>query len=104
MSSVPASLLPRLQKVADRLGRPVESLVEEALGRFLDEHEEAEPEAGFDKVVFGSGDAAQTFAAADFRALPLRRQVRMLMIQTPHFFRKGVEIPREQALSLGKTG
>ncbi len=103
MSVVPSSLQSRLQKLADRLGRPVESLVEEALGRYLEEHEadvEPEPEPGFDEVVFGQGDAAQTFTATDFRALPLRRQVRMLMMQTPRFFRGGEEIPREQALSL----
>ena len=101
MSSVPASLQPRLQKLAERLGRPVESLLEEAIGAYLEEHEEPEePETGFDEVVFGAGETAQTFSAAEFRALPLRRQVRMLMIQTPHFFRGGEEIPREQALSL----
>ncbi|PRP92633.1 hypothetical protein ENSA5_48150 [Enhygromyxa salina] len=106
---VPASLLPRLSKVAERLGRPVEELIEQALTRYIEEHEhehehererDAAPGPGFDEVVFGEGDSAQKFGAAEFRQLPLRRQVKLLMGKPVHFFREGREIPREQAMSL----
>lgn len=101
---VPASLLPRLHKVAERLARPVEELVEEALTHYLDEREAAEPsEPGFDEVVFGDGEDVLKFSAADFRQLPLRRQVHLLLSKAPHFFRDGREIPREQAMSLAGT-
>lgn len=99
---VPASLIPRLNKVAERLGRPVEELIHEALTGYLDEREPSEaPQPGFDDVVFGEGESAQKFGAAQFRQLPLRQQVQLLMGKPVHFFRDGHEIPREQAMSLG---
>ena len=99
--AVPASYLPRLTELAARLGRPVESLVVEALDRLLEDHAgDDSEEPGFDEVVFGAGEGAQTFSAAAFRQLPLRRQVGLLMLKAPRFYRAGKEIPREQAMSL----
>ena len=98
---IPESLLPRLHKAAERLGRPVEELVHEALSGYLDEREADEaPKPGFDEVVFGDGDSTQKFGATEFRQLPLRHQVKLLMGKPVHFFREGSEIPREQAMSL----
>lgn len=60
-------------------------------GGFLDE-------ATFDLVVFGSGDAEQRFAFEEFRALPLRQRVHLLLSKPPRFFLAGREIPRSQAM------
>jgi predicted DNA-binding protein len=98
---VPASHASRLFALAERLGRPAQELLGEALDHYLDEHgSEAAPETGFDEVVFGEGDDAQRFSAAEFRQFPLRRQVRLLMSKPVYFYRKGRQIPREQAMSL----
>lgn len=99
---VPASLVPRLNEAAERLGRPVAELVEEALSRYLEEIEpEEDPVPGFDQVIFGEGEAKFEFSAEEFRELPMRRQVRLLMGRPSHFYREGREVPREQAMSLG---
>lgn len=91
----------RLHELAERLGRPAEALLSEALDRYLDEHKvEPTSESGFDEVVFGDGDGALRFSAEEFRALPLRRQVHLLLTKPLHFYRGGREIPREQAMSL----
>jgi predicted DNA-binding protein len=98
---VPEALLPRLHELAERLGRPAQQLVREALERYLEELEADEaPEPGFDEVVFGEGESALTFGAEQFRQLPLRRQVHLLLSKAPRFFRGGREIPRAQAMSL----
>ena len=84
-----------------RLGRPAQELLGEALDRYLDEHgPEVVPESGFDEVVFGEGDDTHRFGAAEFRQLPLRRQVSLLMGKPVYFYRNGRQIPREQAMSL----
>lgn len=100
VSSAQAS---RVHELAERLGRPAQVLLSEALDRYLDEHKvepESPAESGFDEVVFGDGDGAMRFSAEEFRALPLRRQVHLLLTKPLHFYRGGREIPREQAMSL----
>jgi hypothetical protein len=97
---VPASHASRLHALAERLGRPAQELLGEALDRYLDEHgPEVVPESGFDEVVFGESDDMR-FGAAEFRQLPLRRQVSLLMSKPVYFYRNGQQIPREQAMSL----
>ena len=77
--AVPGDLVPRLTKLAEGRGRPVEALVEDILRSYLDEHEEQQPEPGFDEVVFGEGEEGLRFGVTEFRQLPLRRQVHLLI-------------------------
>jgi hypothetical protein len=98
---VPASHASRLLELAERLGRPAQELLGEALDHYLEEHgPEAAPESGFDEVVFGEGDDAQRFSVVEFRQMSLRHQVKLLMGKPVYFYRKGRQIPREQAMSL----
>lgn len=55
-------------------------------------------EPTFDVVVFGAGDAEQRFAFDEFRALPLRQRVHLLLSKPPRFYLQGREIPRTQAM------
>ncbi len=52
----------------------------------------------FDVVVFGRDADAQRFTFEEFRALPLRQRVHLLLSQPPRFFLAEVEIPRAQAM------
>jgi hypothetical protein len=52
----------------------------------------------FDEVVFGEGDAEQRFGFDEFRELPLRRRVHLLLSKLPKFYLAGAEIPRAQAM------
>ena len=52
----------------------------------------------FDVVVFGSGEAEQRYSYDEFRELPLRHRVHLLLSKPPHFFVAGQEIPRLQAM------
>jgi hypothetical protein len=100
--TVSTSHASRLTELAERLDRPAQELLGEALDRYLDEHAPSDaPAPGFDEVVFGEGEDSLKFGADEFRALPLRRQVHLLLSKAPHFYRGGEEIPREQAMSLG---
>ncbi len=60
-------------------------------GHFLEE-------ATFDLIVFGSGEKEQRFSFAEFRDLPLRRRVHLLLSSSPRFFLNGEEISRAQAM------
>ena len=52
----------------------------------------------FDEVVFGEGDEVQRLSFDEFRGLPLRRRVHLLLSKVPHFFLDGAEIPRVEAM------
>lgn len=52
----------------------------------------------FDEVVFGEGEAEQRFGFVEFRDLPLRRRVHLLLSKLPKFYLAGAEIPRSQAM------
>jgi hypothetical protein len=52
----------------------------------------------FDVVVFGSGADEQRFSFDEFRALPLRQRVHLLLSKPPRFFLAELEIPRAQAM------
>lgn len=60
-------------------------------GGFLDE-------PTFEFVTFGSGEAEQRFSFAEFRQLPLRQRVHLLLSKPPRFYLGGQEIPRSQAM------
>jgi hypothetical protein len=57
-------------------------------------------EPTFDEVVFAEGDvdAEQRYGFHEFRALPLRRRVHLLLSKVPKFYLAGAEIPRTEAM------
>jgi hypothetical protein len=57
-------------------------------------------EPTFDEVVFaaGGGEGEQRYPFHEFRALPLRRRVHLLLSKLPKFYLCGVEIPRAEAM------
>lgn len=56
-------------------------------------------EVTFDEVVFHEGTAEEVrFRFHEFRELPLRRRVHLLLATMPKFYRDGVEIPRTEAM------
>lgn len=55
-------------------------------------------EPTFDEVVFGEGEAEQRFGFREFRDLPLRRRVHLLLSKLPRFYLAGAEIPRTEAM------
>lgn len=60
-------------------------------GGFLDE-------PTFEFVTFGTGEAELRFSFAEFRQLPLRQRVHLLLSKPPRFYMAGQEIPRSQAM------
>lgn len=60
-------------------------------GGFLDE-------PTFETVVFGSGEAQQRYSFSEFRDLPLRHRVHLLLSSPPRFYVADQEIPRAQAM------
>jgi len=52
----------------------------------------------FDEVVFGEGEDEQRYSFFEFRDLPLRRRVHLLLSKPPRFFLGGVQISRTQAM------
>jgi hypothetical protein len=52
----------------------------------------------FDEVVFGDGEAEQRYGFDEFRELPLRRRVHLLLSKPPRFYLGGEQIPRTQAM------
>ncbi|WP_106089353.1 hypothetical protein [Enhygromyxa salina] len=52
----------------------------------------------FDEVVFGDGEGEQRFSFDEFRELPLRRRVQLLLSKLPKFYLGGAEIPRAEAM------
>lgn len=54
----------------------------------------------FDEVVFSaSGDEGeQRYDFQEFRSLPLRRRVHLLLSKLPKFYLDGAEIPRSEAM------
>jgi hypothetical protein len=52
----------------------------------------------FDEVVFGEGEQEQRYGFHEFRDLPLRRRVHLLLSKPPKFFLNGVQISRTQAM------
>jgi hypothetical protein len=55
-------------------------------------------EQTFEYVVFGSGDNEQRYSFSEFRELPLRRRVHLLLSSPPRFYVAGLEVPRSQAM------
>ena len=57
-------------------------------------------EPTFDEVVFGEGegDNEQRYGFHEFRQLPLRRRVHLLLSKMPKFYLGGAEIPRAEAM------
>lgn len=56
-------------------------------------------EPTFDEVVFGAGEASeQRYSFQEFRSLPLRRRVHLLLSKMPKFYLAGAEIPRSEAM------
>lgn len=57
-------------------------------------------EPTFDEVVFAEGDpeSEQKYGFHEFRALPLRRRVHLLLSKVPKFYLAGAEIPRNEAM------
>jgi hypothetical protein len=60
-------------------------------GGFLDEQT-------FDFVVFGSGDGQKRYSFTEFRELPLRHRVHLLLSSPPRFYVADQEVPRSQAM------
>jgi hypothetical protein len=55
--------------------------------------------ATFDEVVFGEGeDSEQRYGFQEFRELPLRRRVHLLLSRMPKFYLAGAEISRAEAM------
>ena len=54
----------------------------------------------FDEVVFGEGDNKISYSFEQFRAMPLRHRVKLLLGQVPRFYLNNIEIPRTQAMRL----
>ncbi|HVI00425.1 MAG TPA: hypothetical protein VM869_17025 [Enhygromyxa sp.] len=52
----------------------------------------------FDEVVFGEGEEQQRYGFHEFRELPLRRRVQLLLSKPPRFFLNGVQISRTDAM------
>jgi hypothetical protein len=52
----------------------------------------------FDEVVFGEGENEQRYGFQEFRELPLRRRVHLLLSKPPRFYLDGVQISRTQAM------
>jgi hypothetical protein len=52
----------------------------------------------FDEVVFGAGEDEQRYSFKDFRELPLRRRVHLLLSKPPRFYLNGVQISRTEAM------
>lgn len=55
-------------------------------------------EPTFDEVVFGEGESEQRYGFHEFRELPLRRRVHLLLSKPPRFYLDGVQISRTQAM------
>jgi hypothetical protein len=57
-------------------------------------------EPTFDEVVFSAsgGEAEQRYGFHEFRSLPLRRRVHLLLSKLPKFYLAGAEIPRSEAM------
>ena len=55
-------------------------------------------EPSFDVVEFGDGDEAERYGYSEFRRLPLRQRVHLLLSKPPRFYLQGKEIPRVQAM------
>ena len=56
-------------------------------------------EATFDEVVFHEGgDEECRYGFHEFRKLPLRRRVYLLLSTMPKFYLDGAEIPRSEAM------
>jgi hypothetical protein len=55
-------------------------------------------EQTFEYVVFGSGEAQQRYSFAEFRELPLRHRVHLLLSSPPRFYAGDREVPRSQAM------
>jgi hypothetical protein len=57
-------------------------------------------EPTFDEVVFAAsgGEGEQRYGFQEFRALPLRRRVHLLLSKLPKFYLSGVEISRAEAM------
>jgi hypothetical protein len=52
----------------------------------------------FDEVVFGEGEQEQRFGFQEFRQLPLRDRVHLLLSKPPRFYLDGVQISRTEAM------
>ncbi|PRQ03171.1 hypothetical protein ENSA5_17920 [Enhygromyxa salina] len=55
-------------------------------------------EPTFDEVVFGEGETEQRFGFQEFRDLPLRNRVHLLLSKLPKFYLGGAEISRAEAM------
>ncbi len=55
-------------------------------------------EPTFDEVVFGEGETEQRYNFHEFRELPLRRRVHLLLSKPPRFYRDGAQISRTEAM------
>jgi hypothetical protein len=57
-------------------------------------------EPTFDEVVFAAsgGEGEQRYGFHEFRSLPLRRRVHLLLSKLPKFYLAGAEIPRTEAM------
>jgi hypothetical protein len=56
-------------------------------------------EPTFDEVVFSAGgEGEQRYGFQEFRSLPLRRRVHLLLSKPPKFYLAGAEIPRSEAM------
>jgi hypothetical protein len=55
-------------------------------------------EPTFDEVVFGEGESEQRYGFREFRELPLRRRVHLLLSKPPRFYLGGVQISRTEAM------
>ena len=56
----------------------------------------------FDRVELHDGEGPRTLTYEQYMEVPLERRVRWLLSGRPKFFAGSVEIPRRQALSLGR--
>jgi len=52
----------------------------------------------FHEVVFGEGESEQRYGFHEFRALPLRHRVHLLLSKPPQFYLDGEKISRTQAM------
>jgi hypothetical protein len=59
--------------------------------RFLDQ-------PTFDEVVFGDGETQQCYGFEEFRDLPLRQRVHLLLSKRPRFYREGEQISSIEAM------